>query len=211
MIKAVIFDMDGVLVDATEWHYEALNKALSVFGYSITRDEHLSKYNGLPTRVKLDMLSKEKGLPPALHKFINNLKQKYTSEVVLELCKPSDDKKFLMEKLHIQGYKIAVCSNAIRNSVMNMLERSKLLAYCTFFLSNEDVKSPKPAPDIYFEAIKRLGLKPEECLIVEDSPTGIQSAKGSGAHVLAVRGYHEVNYSLIFKKINEINSNNGGR
>jgi beta-phosphoglucomutase len=211
MIKAVIFDMDGVLVDATEWHYEALNRSLHTFGYTITREEHLSRYNGLPTRIKLEMLSKEKGLSVSLHKFINELKQKYTAEVVLEHCLPSEEKTYMMEKLQIQGYKIAVCSNAIRESVRNMLERSKLLGYCSFFLSNEDVRNPKPAPDMYVEAIRRLGMRPQECLIVEDSPTGIQSAKGSGAHVLEVQGYHEVNYKLLFNKINEINSDNGAR
>jgi hypothetical protein len=60
-ITAVLFDLDGVLVDATEWHYEALNHALGLFGFDITRYEHLSSYNGLPTRRKLEMLSVEKG------------------------------------------------------------------------------------------------------------------------------------------------------
>jgi beta-phosphoglucomutase len=211
MIKAIIFDMDGVLVDATEWHYEALNRALGVFGFTITRQEHLDRYNGLPTRVKLQMLTNEKGLPPGLHRFINELKQKYTAEVVLEKCRPSGEKLHLLEKLFVQGYKIAVCSNAIRESVRNMLERSQLLKYCVFFLSNEDVKTPKPAPDMYIEAIRRLGLKPSECLIVEDSPTGIQSARGSGAHVLEVSGFHDVHYAAIFNKINEINMKEGGR
>ena len=66
-IKAVIFDLDGVLVDATEWHYEALNRALGLFGYNIARYEHLTTYNGLPTRKKLEMLSVEKNFPRGLH------------------------------------------------------------------------------------------------------------------------------------------------
>ena len=77
-IKAVLFDMDGVLIEAKEWHYEALNQALGIFGYEINRFEHLTSYDGLPTRVKLNKLTVEKGLPESLHGFINEMKQQYT-------------------------------------------------------------------------------------------------------------------------------------
>ena len=59
MIKTVLFDMDGVLIDATEWHYEALNESLEIFGFSIPRDEHLNRFNGMTTRSKLEILSAE--------------------------------------------------------------------------------------------------------------------------------------------------------
>ena len=73
-IKAVLFDMDGVLVNAKDWHYEAFNKALEVFGMPISRSEHLSLYDGLPTRAKLQMLTEKKHLPVQLHEFLNKLK-----------------------------------------------------------------------------------------------------------------------------------------
>ena len=69
MIKAVIFDMDGVLIDAREWHYEALNRALRLFGMEISRTDHLTTFDGLPTRRKLEMLSSTNGLPVELHGF----------------------------------------------------------------------------------------------------------------------------------------------
>ncbi len=65
-IKLILFDLDGVLVEAQDWHYEALNRALELFGMPISRYDHLSTYNGLPTRKKLEMLSVEKGLPAGL-------------------------------------------------------------------------------------------------------------------------------------------------
>ena len=74
MIKAVLFDMDGVLIDAKDWHYEALNRALEHFGFAISRESHLSTFDGLPTRAKLQMLTKARGLPERLHEFINSLK-----------------------------------------------------------------------------------------------------------------------------------------
>ena len=82
MIKAVIFDMDGVLIEAKEWHYEALNRALQLFGYEISRLDHLTTYDGLPTKKKLEMLSIENDLPRNLHSFINEMKQLYTVEMV---------------------------------------------------------------------------------------------------------------------------------
>jgi beta-phosphoglucomutase len=87
-IKAIIFDMDGVLIDAKDWHYEALNKALALFGFSISRYDHLVTYDGLPTKKKLEMLTLERGLPKGLHHFINELKQIYTMEMIFQKCKP---------------------------------------------------------------------------------------------------------------------------
>ena len=110
-IKAVIFDMDGVLIDAKEWHYEALNRALGLFGYTITRYDHLVTYDGLPTRKKLEMLSREQNLPTELHSFINEMKQRYTMEIVHSKCKPVFSKEYAMSRLKADGYKIGVASN----------------------------------------------------------------------------------------------------
>ncbi len=193
-IKAVIFDMDGVLIDAKEWHYEALNRALGLFGMEISRYDHLVTYDGLPTKTKLKMLSLERGLPESLHGFINELKQKYTMEVIYAKCKPTFSHQFLLSRLRTQGYKVAVCSNAIRDSINMMLGRAGLTPHIDFFLSCEDVHEPKPSPVIYTAAMERLGLAPQECLIVEDNPNGIKAAKASGAHVLVVQDVRDVNY-----------------
>ena len=95
-IKAVIFDMDGVLIDARDWHYEALNRALGLFGYQISRFEHLVTYDGLPTRTKLRMLSLERGLPEGLHSFIDEMKQSYTIETTFARCKPRFDHQYAL-------------------------------------------------------------------------------------------------------------------
>ena len=145
-IKAVIFDMDGVLVDAKEWHYEALNRALGLFGFEISRYDHLVTYDGLPTRLKLEMLTKERGLPEKLHTFINKIKQKYTMEITQAKCKPFFQHEYALSKLSSMGYKLALASNSIRNSVEVMLTKSKLIDFMDLYVSNEDVKNPKPAP-----------------------------------------------------------------
>ncbi len=201
-IKAVIFDMDGVLIEAKEWHFIALNKALGFFGMSISRYDHLVTYDGLPTKKKLEMISMERSLPTSLHPFINDLKQQFTMEIVHTSCKPRFYHEYALSKLKSDGYKLAVGSNAIRNTVEVMLTKAALIDYFEFFLSNQDVKNGKPDPEMYVKAIKKFGLQPEECMIVEDNEKGIRAAKGSGAHVMEVDVVEDVNYQNIMKHIN---------
>ncbi len=203
-IQAIIFDMDGVLIDARDWHYDALNQALALFGVEIARHEHLSRFDGLPTRDKLSILSAEKGLPAALHGFINQLKQKYTLDIVCRHCRPVFHHEFALSRLRHEGYRLAVASNSIRDSIEVMLSRASLLENFEFFLSNQDVTCGKPAPEIYQKAIARLGLLPQQCLVIEDNEHGIRAATESGAHVMKVAAVSEVNYINIRSFINSV-------
>lgn len=204
MIKAVIFDMDGVLIDAKEWHFTALNKALELFGYEINRYEHLVTYDGLSTKQKLKMLTIEKGLPEGLHSFINEMKQQYTMDIVNVECKPVFQHEYALSKLKEESYKIVVASNSIRNSIDVMIKKSNLIDYFDLILSNQDVKKPKPDPEIYKKAISFLGLNPNHCLIVEDNQNGLKAAYDSGAHVLKVDTVLDVNYESIKNRIQQI-------
>ena len=204
-IKAVIFDMDGVLIEAKDWHYEALNRALGLFGYSISRYDHLVTFDGLPTVMKLDMLSREKNLPRKLHDFINELKQKYTMELVYAHCKPRFHHEYALSKLKAEGYKIGCASNSIRDSIDVMLTKSDLHKYMDVIFSAQDVENPKPESDMYDEAILALGVRPEECLIVEDNENGIIAARASGAHLMIVEEVEEVNITNIHNRILKIN------
>ena len=204
MIKAIIFDMDGVLIDAKEWHYEALNRALSLFGIEISRYDHLITYDGLPTKKKLEMLSLERGLPRKLHSFINEMKQQFTMELIHSKCKPVFFHEYALSKLKKEGYKIAVCSNSIKNTVELMLGNASLLKYLDFYMSNQDVSNPKPDPEIYIKAVKRLGLQPEECLIVEDNEHGVRAALASGGHLFRVYGVEDVTYQNIKAAVAEV-------
>lgn len=203
-IKAVIFDMDGVLIEERGWHYDALNKALNLFGHEISSYEHLVTYDGLPTKKKLEMLSIERGLPKSLHDFINNIKQQYTMDMIFSRCKPVFNHQFALSQLKKDGYKIGVASNSAKPTVETMMNKSSLSEYLDFMFSYEDVTNPKPNPEIYNKAIAFLGLKPQECLIVEDNENGIKAAKASGAHVLEVLSVDDVNYTNIITKIQQI-------
>ena len=196
MIKAIIFDLDGVLIDATEWHYEALNDALRLFGFEISREDHLGFYNGLPTSEKLKTLSEKKGLPLGLHETIKDLKRKYTDNRILQLCSPSHEKQIMLTHLKNKGYKLACCSNAQKYSVLSMLQSAQIDSFFDHIIGNDEGIRPKPAPDVYLNAFEKLNVRPPEAIIVEDATHGIEAARESGAKVIAVRGFEDVNLSL---------------
>ena len=203
-IKSVIFDMDGVLIDAKDWHYDALNKALELFGFSISRYDHLTTYDGLPTKKKLEMLSLKSELPTELHAFINEMKQKYTMEMVYTQCRPQFIHEYALSVLKSRGYSLAVASNSVRETVNIMMEKSSLIKYLDEIVSASDVVNPKPHPEIYLVTMEKLGCLPEECLIIEDNQNGIKAARASGAHVLEVRDIYDVNLTNIESYISKI-------
>jgi len=204
LIKAILFDMDGVLIDAKEWHYEALNKALGLFGMEISRYDHLVTYDGLPTRRKLEMLTLERGLPKRLHGFINDIKQQYTLDEVHQKCKPNFIHEYALSRLKKEGFRMAVCSNSIRKTVEIMLEKAMIGHNFECFLSNQDVFKGKPDPEIYIKCMEKLGVSPSETLILEDNDHGIKAALASGAHLLKIDSIEDVNYANISNRLKSL-------
>jgi HAD superfamily hydrolase (TIGR01509 family) len=205
MIKLIIFDLDGVLVEAKKIHFEALNESLSEISsdYVITWSEHLSKYDGLKTNTKLNMITRDKGLPLFLHEKVWIRKQELTLEMLSQI-EPSSTIFECMSDLSKSGYKIACCSNSIRKTVFNVLSRLNLIEFFDLILSNEDVENSKPHPQIYWKAISKFKVLPEETLIVEDSPYGLLAAERSGAHILRVSSPKDVKSENLSKKIKNI-------
>lgn len=211
MIKVVIFDLDGVLVDARELHYEALNRALGRFGYTITRDEHLSTFDGLPTTKKLQMLTELKGLPKDLYNKIWKEKQTQTREIIDKEFTYDERMRAILRRLEVDGYRMVVCSNSIRESTKMMLIRKGLFEFIEFFISNQDVRLPKPNPEMFLRAMVELGVGPKECVIIEDSHHGRQAAFDSGAHLCAVENVEDVTYEKIMAVINRAVEKNSNR
>ena len=204
MIKAILFDMDGVLIDARTWHFDALNLALSHFGITISEESHLATFDGLPTRDKLHILTKSKSLPNGLHELINKLKQIYTLEICSQRCKPMFNHQYALSRLKKEGYKLAVCSNSVRASIETMMNLSCLNSYLDLVISNQDVKEGKPSPEMYQQAMSTLGCAPKECLILEDNDNGIKAAIAAGGHLLKIGVPEDVTYQSIKSRILEI-------
>ena len=197
--KAVVFDMDGTLIDAQMWHYEALNEALDIFGLSISMDDHLARFDGLPTRKKLEVLSEERGLPHSLFSMINEIKQERTLRLVSKYCFPRVEQLLLFQWLQERGVKLAVATNSIRMTSQRMLESAGVWPYLDVIVTNEDVSHPKPHPEIYQVAADALGLDPIDCIAVEDNHFGVESARAAGCEVLVVDGVEDVRIHLLEK------------
>ena len=206
--KLIIFDLDGVLIDAKNIHYETLNLALEKIdkSFSISFNEHLSIYDGLKTIDKLKLLTKYKNLPEKNYEEIWGIKQQLTQQKLLTL---QENKKLieLFSYLSSNNFKIACCSNSIRKTVLLVLSKLGIIHYFDFIVSNEDVKNSKPFPEMYWKTMAKFNVLPEETLIVEDSPIGLLGASRSGASVLRVDNSQDLTLEKIILKINSKNIN----
>ena len=200
MNKAIIFDMDGVLIDARDWHYEALNQALEPFGLEISYESHLASFNGLSTRQKLAKLSETH----LLHSAISNTKQNRTLRIAAEKCFPMTQHLILLELLKLKGFKIAVYTNSIRETAEAMLEYAGLLCKLDFLITNQDVNSPKPDPEGYLLACRKLEVEPGSTFVVEDGDFGVLAAEKAGCRVIKVNKPTDVSISLIAEFLPEI-------
>ena len=198
-IKLVLFDLDGVLIDAKEIHYLALNKALGK-EFEISRQAHINVFDGLPTLAKLKILSRKYNWDSRKEKEISDAKQKYTIEMVSEL-EPIPHIVDLFKNLYQQGYKIGVCTNSVRRTVLTSLSKTNLMEYVDLVLSNEDVKNTKPHPEMYWKAMSMMGMLPENTLIVEDSPKGLLSAIRSNANYMRVESPDDVTISNVCSQL----------
>ena len=203
MVKLIIFDLDGVLIETKDLHFQALNEALGK--YSIDWSEHLATYDGLTTSQKLKVLSDKKGLPIESHKDVWKEKQLITFKLLKDI-EPNIRLQSIMSKLVSDGYKLGLCTNSIRKTAITVLSKLGIAEYMDLILSGEDVKNPKPHPEIYWKAISKMSVLPEETLIVEDSPYGLLAASRSKSYILRVKKPTDVTYENITNKIVEVNS-----
>jgi len=197
-IKLIIFDLDGVLVDACEWHRTALNEALrDISGYEISLEDHHQEFNGIPTKIKLQKLvdrgviSSEQIMPTY------SLKQEKTIEVIRKKAQKRQEKIHMLECLKKEGISVACFTNSIRETTELMLEKTGIVDLFDMIVTNQDVKKPKPDPEGYLKVLKRFNVPPSESLIIEDSPKGMEAAIASGSNVIQVKNPDSVNIELI--------------
>lgn len=202
MIKLICFDLDGVLIEAKKIHYDALNDALPR-EYKISWEEHLAKYDGLKTNDKLNLLKKEKNLKQS--EFTKIWKSKQINTLLqIKKIKKSEEIINVFKKIS-QEYKIAICSNSIKRTVLTALSKLEIIEYVDLIISNEDVNVSKPHPEIYWKAMSFFGVVPEETMIYEDSPVGLKSSYDSGAHVNRIKSPEDINLKYIMKSLKNMN------
>lgn len=200
--KLIIFDLDGVLIDSKDIHFSALNLALGKFGenFVITREEQDSTFEGLTTMAKLKVLTETKGLPENLYNDIWSLKQEYSS-ILFTSTSPDHGLADLLSLIKLNGVKIGVASNSIRKTLDLCLKSLGIQGMVEYSLSNEDVETPKPNPEIYSKVMRHFSARPEHTVIFEDSQIGIAAARASGAMVEIVKNRSDLTFDRIFKAI----------
>ena len=197
MIKVIIFDLDGVLVDTKLIHFEALNSALKKYNFEeISIEDHVKIFDGLPTIEKLKILQKTKKLPKKFFSKIQKFKQKITSEILKKKIKKNNKIIKIMRNLH-NKYKIVVATNAVSSTLNICLNKLGIEKYVDFKLSNEDINRPKPNPEIYLRIFVKFGIYPSEALIIEDSHYGREAAISSGAKLLPIKKVEELDLKKI--------------
>lgn len=198
-IRLIISDMDGVLLDLKEIHFEALNRALLTIDekYVISPEEHVKTFDGLSTKRKLTMLTELKGFPAEEANTVNELKQKFTVDLLADFQKVNHHIKFVIESLKEDGYLFYVASNAIRHTVELGLEKLGISHLVDKVYSNQDVRASKPNPEIYLKCMVEASVAPSETLIIEDSKHGREAAVMSGAHVCGVDNSFDFTYKRI--------------
>lgn len=208
-IKAIIFDLDGVLVDSKKIHFEALNSAIEHYDkqYLITMDEHLTTFDGLPTINKLEIL-KKRGLNKNLADKIVIKKNEITKELLNTKIKRNSDIYNLFLNLKKSKYKLAIATNAVRSTLDSICDKLEISKFLDFTISNQDINNSKPHSEIYLKCFIALQINPKEALILEDSHIGRKSAYESGANVMEIENINEVkNLESIFKTINQYDEN----
>lgn len=200
----VIFDLDGVLVDACDWHKDALNLALvEVCGHSISEEDHVSTFNGIPTKVKLTKLSEIGILDRSLHEKVFDLKQENTIALINERAKLRYEKIDMIKELKRSGITVCCYTNSIKKTAHLMLQKTGVFDLLEEVITNEDVVEPKPHPEGYNYLVKKYGFSPDEIVIVEDSPKGLAAAHGSGCRVIKVDGPENTTLELFTDYLGE--------
>jgi HAD superfamily hydrolase (TIGR01509 family) len=206
MNKLIIFDLDGVLIESRELHFHALNSALARISpqFIITKEEHLSTYDGLNTTRKLELLSENKGLD---RKFFNQIwadKQTATFKLIREF--PRNDRlRQTFANITMQGIKIAVASNSVRETVKLALLTIGVMDFVDYYVSNEDVSRSKPYPEMYWKCMTAMNALPKTTAIIEDSHIGRQGAIDSGAYLVPVKNSNDLTVEKIQEAVDIVN------
>lgn len=203
-IKAVIFDVDGVLVESEKANFLSLAKALKEnfdFALHEADDRNLGP---IPSFVKLDKLKEKFNFTVSdeqRKKFLNDKFEFLIEEINRGNVKFNPHIFDVFSFVKSIGLKIAVVSNARSQYIITVLEKSNILQFVDVMIGNDSGLKPKPSPEMYNFAIHSLGVKPQQCIIFEDSEVGLLAAKSSGAIAVEVPNFLFLNREVVQNKV----------
>jgi len=182
MIKAIIFDMDGVIINSEATWIKVVDNIFAGYGYEYTKEFHKMIFGSNAARImrqNLDIRDSEAEIgKKIIEKFIYLIKNEGVKEI------PGIYQ--LLDKAK-KNFVLAIASSTPKNGIELILDTLGIKDYFSVIVSGYDVKNPKPHPDIYLAAAEKLKLKPEECIAIEDSPNGVKAAKNAGMKCIALK------------------------
>jgi beta-phosphoglucomutase len=205
--QAVIFDMDGVLVDSEPFHVQNEKLMFSRLGLDISDEEH-ARYMGTATDVMWEQIIRERKLSLDVEETtLQTIQQEIPYFQSLEKIDPMPGLVNLLEKLQKSGIPMAVASSSDKAIIDIILEKSGLRKYFEHAVSSGEIGKSKPEPDVFLHAAMLLGVAPENCIVFEDSRNGIKAAKAAGMVCIAYSGGNSghQNQSQADRRISDFN------
>lgn len=188
-MKAVIFDMDGVIIDSEPIHFEVDMQTMKNFGCSISKEE-LNKYVGTTNEYMFTDIKNKYKLNKSAEEIINYRCNLVKRKVIESDLVPIEGIRDLLKNLKDKNIPAAIASSSPRDFIEVVVSKFGIEDYFSCILSGEEVKNGKPAPDIYIETAKKLGIAPKECIVIEDSKNGVIAAKEAGMKCI---GFKNIN------------------
>jgi HAD superfamily hydrolase (TIGR01509 family) len=208
-MKAVIFDMDGVIIDSEPIHFEVDMQTMKDFGCSISKEE-LDKYVGTTNEYMFTNIKNKYKLEKSAEEIINYRCELVKRKVIESDLVPIEGIIDLLKNLRAKNIPAAIASSSPRDFIEVVVSKFGIEDYFRCILSGEEVENGKPAPDIYVETAKKLRISPEECVVIEDSKNGVLAAKKAGMKCIGFKNFNSGDQDLscadlIVNSIVEIN------
>jgi len=208
-IHAVVFDLEGTLLDISNWRRRSLENALSRFGHALPSDmDFLGDVRSC--RSALDHLSQEKGFPRGLHPAVERLESAFSLRDRATALRPGFAKEYLLVRLRREGYRLVACSRSDAPGARAALEASGLLAWFEAVVSEDDVIERKPSPEVFLSICDQLGLRPKQILAIESDPLGIEAARLAGIHLCRVTDRDQTEWSRISPVLEQLATRSPG-
>ena len=185
-LQAVIFDMDGVLADSEPLYLAGINQVLEAYGVELTPAEN-EETIGTTVEVTWGKVIERFSLPPEAYEECVRRYDQAMETLLREPQEPLPGVRPLLAELRRRGTPYALASSAWPNWIASLLEATSLAGSFDVIVSRTMVEHGKPAPDIFLYAAERLGVAPERCIVLEDTPTGIAAAKAAGMYAVQMR------------------------
>ena len=211
MLKAVIFDMDGVIIDSEPTHMKLENETYKKLGIDVTGDEHHT-FVGSTSQYMWEVLKNKYKLNQTLEELVEYERSIYFEYLNSEECEIFliEGVKELIEELHKNGIKLAIASSSPLNVIKAIAKKFHIEEYFEVFVTGDYVKRSKPEPDIFLYACEKLRVRPENCIVIEDSHNGVRAAKKAGMKCVGLNsnpeGKQDISMAdLVINNFKEVN------